>query len=181
MAEISLHVNGQTRHLLFTGDIGRVRDQKWRRVRSCIPDPAEGETADIVVMESTYGNRIHPKEDPMPELARLITETANRGGCVVVPAFAIERTQKFVFIVKHLIESGQIPRMPVFCDSPMAIKAVEIFLKHDDEYSDETREMIRKYGSPLNGRGLSSRLRRKNRRGSTPRACPRSSFRRAAW
>ena len=73
---------------------------------------------------------------------------------MVVPAFAIERTQKFVFILKHLMESGQIPRMPVFCDSPMAIKAVEIFLKHDEEYSDETREMIRKYGSPLQWPGF---------------------------
>jgi metallo-beta-lactamase family protein len=59
-----------------------------------------------------------------------------------------------VFILKHLIESGQIPRIPVFCDSPMAIKAVEIFLKHDEEYSEETREMIRKYGSPLTWPGF---------------------------
>ena len=90
----------------------------------------------------------------MPELATLITNTSKRGGSVVVPAFAIERTQKFVFILKHLIESGQIPRIPVFCDSPMAIKAVEIFLKHDEEYSEETREMIRKYGSPLTWPGF---------------------------
>lgn len=110
--------------------------------------------ADLVVMESTYGNRTHPKEDPLPELASLITATAKRGGCVVVPAFAIERTQKFVFILKHLMESGQISRLPVFCDSPMAIKAVEIFLKHDEEYSDDTREMIHKYGSPLEWPGF---------------------------
>ena len=63
----------------------------------------------------------------MPELAALITGAAQRGGSIIVPAFAIERTQKFVFILKHLMESGQIPRLPVFCDSPMAIKAVEIF------------------------------------------------------
>jgi metallo-beta-lactamase family protein len=90
----------------------------------------------------------------MPELAALIRATAARGGSVVVPAFAIERTQKFVFILKHLIESGQIPRLPVYCDSPMAIKAVEVFLKHDEEYSDETREMIREYGSPLSWPGF---------------------------
>ena len=105
-------------------------------------------------MESTYGNRRHPKEDPLPELARLITVTANRGGSVIVPAFAIERTQKFVFILKHLIESTQIPRMPVFCDSPMAIKAVEIFLKHTEEYSDVTKQLIAKYGSPLQWPGF---------------------------
>jgi metallo-beta-lactamase family protein len=154
MVEVSLGTNGQMRRLLFTGDIGRVRDQKVAPGKVVHSGPAEGEIADLVVMESTYGNRTHPKEDPLPELATLITATAQRGGSVVVPAFAIERTQKFVFILKHLMESGQIPRLPVFCDSPMAIKAVEIFLKHSEEYSDETRDMIRKYGSPLQWPGF---------------------------
>ena len=140
--------------MLFTGDIGRVRDHKVAPGKVVHSGPAEGETADFLVMESTYGNRVHPKEDPLPELATLITNTAKRGGSVVVPAFAIERTQKFVFILKHLIESGQIPRIPIFCDSPMAIKAVEIFLKHDEEYSEETRDMIRNYGSPLTWPGF---------------------------
>ncbi len=149
MVEVTVQNNGASKRLLFSGDIGRVHDHAVAPGKVVHSGPQEGETADLVVMESTYGNRMHPKEDPLPELARLITAAANRGGSVIVPAFAIERTQKFVFILKHLIESGQIPRMPVFCDSPMAIKAVEIFLKHDEEYSDETREMIRKYGSPL--------------------------------
>lgn len=154
MAEISLTLAGQAKRLLFTGDIGRVRDHTVAPGKVVHSGPTEGEIADVVVMESTYGNRIHPKEDPMPELAGLIRATAERGGSVVVPAFAIERTQKFVFLIKHLMEAGQIPRMPVFCDSPMAIKAVEIFLKHDEEYSDVTREMIRKYGSPLHWPGF---------------------------
>jgi metallo-beta-lactamase family protein len=149
MAEISLQRNGATRRLLFTGDIGRVRDHEVAPGKVVHSGPAEGETADLVVMESTYGNRTHPKQDVLPELAELIAATAKRGGSVIVPAFAIERTQKFVFILKHLIEAGQIPRLPVFCDSPMAIKAVEIFLKHDEEYSQETRAMIVQYGSPL--------------------------------
>jgi metallo-beta-lactamase family protein len=154
MAEIALNTNGQARHLLFTGDIGRVRDEKIAPGKVVHSGPTEGEVADLVVMESTYGNREHPKDDPLPELAELISTAAKRGGCVVVPAFAIERTQKFVFILKHLIEEGQIPRLPVFCDSPMAIKAVEIFLKHDEEYSDETRDLIRRYGSPLQWPGF---------------------------
>jgi metallo-beta-lactamase family protein len=154
MAEISLQENGATRRLLFTGDIGRVRDQKVAPGKVVHSGPQEGEAADVLVMESTYGNRLHPKEDPLPELASLITGAVKRGGSVVVPAFAIERTQKFVFILKHLMESSQIPRVPVFCDSPMAIKAVEIFLKHDEEYSDETRDMIRRYGSPLEWPGF---------------------------
>jgi metallo-beta-lactamase family protein len=149
MVEVSLPTNGGTRRLLFTGDIGRVHDHKVAPGKVVHYGPQEGETADLVVMESTYGNRAHPKQDPLPELAELIRDTAKRGGSVIVPAFAVERTQKFVFILKHLLESSQIPRMPVFCDSPMAIKAVEIFLKHDEEYSEETREMIRRYGSPL--------------------------------
>lgn len=154
MVQISLQTNGVARSLLFTGDIGRVRDHKVAPGKVVHSGPTEGEAADLLIMESTYGNRVHPKEDPLPELASLITNTAKRGGSVVVPAFAIERTQKFVFILKHLIESGQIPRIPVFCDSPMAIKAVEIFLKHDEEYSEETREMIRNYGSPLTWPGF---------------------------
>jgi metallo-beta-lactamase family protein len=154
MVEVALNAGGQNRRLLFTGDIGRVRDHKVTPGKVVHSGPAEGEIADLVVMESTYGNRMHPHQDPFPELAALITAAAKRGGSVVVPAFAIERTQKFVFILKHLMESGQIPCLPVFCDSPMAIKAVEIFLKHDEEYSDETRDMIRKYGSPLEWPGF---------------------------
>ena len=149
MVEVSLATTSQAKRLLFSGDIGRVHDHKMAPGKVVHSGPQEGETADIVVMESTYGNRQHPTEDPLRELAALIRDTAERGGSVVVPAFAIERTQKFAFILKHLIESQQIPRIPVFCDSPMAIKAVEIFLKHDEEYTDETRAMIRKYGSPL--------------------------------
>jgi metallo-beta-lactamase family protein len=154
MAEIALKTNGQAQRLLFTGDIGRVLDHKVAPGKVVHSGPTEGEVADLVVMESTYGNREHPKDDPLPELASLISATAKRGGSVIVPAFAIERTQKFIFILKHLMEEGQIPRLPVFCDSPMAIKAVEIFLKHDEEYSDETRDMIRRYGSPLQWPGF---------------------------
>jgi len=154
MAEITLQTAGQTRRLLFTGDIGRVRNQTIAPGKVVHSGPKEGETADLLVMESTYGNRLHPKQDPLPELAALITAAAQRGGSVVVPAFAIERTQKFLFILKHLMESGQMPRLPVFCDSPMAIKAVQIFLKHTEEYSDDTRNLIRQHGSPLHWPGF---------------------------
>jgi len=126
-----------------------VRDRNIAPGKVVHSGPTEGETADILVMESTYGNRRHPTDDPRPELAGLIRETAERGGSVIVPAFAVERTQKFLFMLKELMESGQAPRIPVFCDSPMAIKAVEIFLKHTEEYSEETRQLIARYGSPL--------------------------------
>jgi metallo-beta-lactamase family protein len=154
MAEVTLDAGGRSRRLLFTGDIGRVRDQNIAPGKVVHSGPTEGETADVLVMESTYGNRQHPTDDPRPQLAALIRQTVERGGSVVVPAFAVERTQKFLFMLKELMESGQIPRLPVFCDSPMAIKAVEIFLKHTEEYSDETRRLISQYGSPLNWPGV---------------------------
>ena len=154
MAEVTLNTGGRVRRLLFTGDIGRVRDQNIAPGKVVHSGPTEGETADVLVMESTYGNRQHPTEDPKPQLAALIRRTVERGGSVVVPAFAVERTQKFLFMLKELMESNQIPRLPVFCDSPMAIKAVEIFLKHTEEYSDETRRLISQHGSPLNWTGF---------------------------
>ena len=155
MAEITLNTGGKTQRMLFTGDIGRVHDQNIAPGKVVYSGPQPGEDADIVVMESTYGNRRHPIDDPRPELAELIEKTVERGGSVVVPAFAVERTQKFVFMLKELMESGQSPRIPVYCDSPMAIKAVEIFLKHAEEYSDATKQLIGRYGSPLKWQGFS--------------------------
>jgi metallo-beta-lactamase family protein len=154
MVEITLATNGQSRRLLFTGDIGRVSDSQIAPGKVVHSGPQEGESADLVVMESTYGNRQHPHTDPRPDLAKLIRETVQRGGSVVVPSFAVERTQKFVFILKELMESGQIPRVPIFCDSPMGIKAVEIFLKHSEEYTQQAADLIKKYGSPLTWSGL---------------------------
>src|SRR5262249_4657214 len=156
MAEISLTPGEGARpmRLLFTGDIGRVHDQHIAPGKVVYSGPQAGEAADILVMESTYGNRQHPTNDPHPELAEIIRKTAERGGSVVVPAFAVERTQKFLFMLKELMESGQAPRLPVYCDSPLAIKAVEIFLKHTEEYSDVTKGLIARYGSPLQWAGF---------------------------
>ncbi len=158
MAEITLQTAGQTRRMLFTGDIGRVRDKNIAPGKVVHSGPQEGESADILVMESTYGNRQHPDEDPRPALAAAIRKTVERGGSVIVPAFAVERTQKFIFMIKELIESGQIPRIPVYADSPMAIKAVEIFLKHSEEYSEEAKRLINQYGSPLRWDGFNFAL-----------------------
>jgi len=149
MAEITLTTNGSVKHLLFTGDIGRVRDTTIAPGRVMHTGPEQGEAADLLVMESTYGNREHPKTDPRPELAKLIKDALNRGGSVVVPAFAVERTQKFLFLIKQMMESGQIPRVPVHTDSPMAIESVQVFLKHSEEFTEQARELIAKYGSPL--------------------------------
>jgi len=154
MVEITLQTNGKNRRLLFTGDIGRVRERNATPGEVVRSGPTEGETADVLVMESTYGNRQHPTADPRPELASLIRATAERGGSIVVPAFAVERTQKFLFMLKELMQAGQLPAIPVFCDSPMAIKAVEIFMKHTEEYSEETRRLVGQHGSPLTWPGF---------------------------
>ena len=154
MVEVTTAQNGQPVRLLFTGDIGRVRDSEVAPGRVVHSGPTEGETADILVMESTYGNRQHPKTDPRPELARLIRETVQRGGSVVVPAFAVERTQKLLFMLRDLMDQNQIPRVPVHADSPMAIQAVKIFLKHAEEFSEDTKKLIDCCGSPLEWPGL---------------------------
>ena len=147
MVEITLADKGE--RLLFTGDIGRVRDNHVAPGKVIHSGPTENEDCDLLVMESTYGNREHPHNDPRPEMAALIRTTLQRGGTVVVPSFAVERTQKFLFLLKELMETNQIPRVPVHADSPMAIKAVQIFLKHTEEFSPETKALIEKYGSPL--------------------------------
>ena len=100
MAEITLTGGARPRRLLFTGDIGRVRNSNIAPGKVVHSGPTEGESADILVMESTYGNRQHPATDPRPELATLISKTVARGGSVVVPAFAVERTQKFLLCSK---------------------------------------------------------------------------------
>jgi metallo-beta-lactamase family protein len=154
MAEITLQQNGGSRRLLFTGDLGRVQDEEIAPGKVVHHTPQEGENADLLIMESTYGNRLHPTVDPRPELARVIRETVQRGGSIVVPAFAVERTQKFLFMLKDLMEEGQIPRLPVYADSPMAIQAVKVYLQHSEEYSELARLLIGKYGSPLQWPGF---------------------------
>ncbi len=154
MVEVKLSSAQGTRTLLFSGDIGRVRDTEIAPGKVISTGPDEVERADILVMESTYGNRQHPHTDPRPELARLLREAAARGGSVVVPAFAVERTQKFLFLLKALMESGEAPRIPVFADSPMALQAMRIFLDHESEFSVQTRELIATYGSPFEWEGF---------------------------
>jgi metallo-beta-lactamase family protein len=154
MAEITLNSNAKPEKMLFTGDIGRVRDSEVAPGKVVHSGPTEGEDCDLLVMESTYGNREHPHSDPRPQMAALIRTAIQRGGTVVVPSFAVERTQKLLFLLKGLMESGQVPRVPVHADSPMAIKAVQIFLKYSEEFTPESKALIAKYGSPLEWPGF---------------------------
>jgi metallo-beta-lactamase family protein len=154
MVELFLGDAANTRKLLFTGDIGRVPTQPSAPGCLAKTGPERNEDPEILVMESTYGNRAHPHDDVRPHLAELISQTAQRGGSVIVPAFAVERTQKFLFLLKELMEANQIPRLPVFVDSPMAIKAVEIFMKYEEEFNEDVKQLVRKFGSPLNWEGF---------------------------
>jgi metallo-beta-lactamase family protein len=157
MAELKIQTVKGERKLLFSGDIGRMRDSEATTPGKVVrtgPESVADQASSVLVMESTYGNREHPKTDARPELAKIITDTVKRGGTVVIPAFAVERTQKLLFILKELMEEGKIPHVPVHTDSPMAIKAIDIFMKHTEEYSPETKQLISKYGSPLHWPGF---------------------------
>ncbi|MCB1608062.1 MAG: MBL fold metallo-hydrolase [Xanthomonadales bacterium] len=113
--------------LLFSGDLGRSVDPLMRP-----PRPFAG--ADVLLCESTYGNRTHASSDPEAELAPLIRDAAARGAVVIVPAFAIGRAQGLMLHLARLRQRGEIPRVPVFLNSPMAIDATEIYHRHHDEH-----------------------------------------------
>jgi len=124
LLQVSVTEHGRTLKLVFSGDLGQ--DDK-----PILRDPQTLRHADVVVMESTYGNRDHdPPADPQhteAELSRIVTETYERGGRVVIPVFAIERAQEMLYHFARLRERKQMPRLPVFLDSPMAIKATGVF------------------------------------------------------
>lgn len=113
--------------ILFSGDIGRPGDPL---VRPPEPPPE----ADLLLLESTYGDRLHGPGDPAEELAAHITRTAARGGVVVIPAFAVGRAQTLLHLLARLAESGNIPRIPVFLDSPMARDATDLLALHRGEH-----------------------------------------------
>lgn len=116
------------RRLVFSGDIGR-------RGLPIIRDPEPPGGADAVILESTYGNRDHvPVTGARAELARVINETAARGGRVLVPAFAVGRTQELVYDLHHLADTGAIPAIPIYVDSPLATSATSVFEMHPDAY-----------------------------------------------
>lgn len=109
--------------LVFSGDLGRPDSPTML-------DPATITHADHLVVESTYGNRLHEREDPEDALADIVTRTAARGGTVLIPAFAVGRTQSLLFYLYRLKAEGRIPELPIFLDSPMAINASQIFCAH---------------------------------------------------
>ena len=129
---------GQTTRLLFSGDVGRKQ-------LPIIRDPDEAPAADYLIMESTYGNRLHQPPDPVKQkLARLVKRVTERGGHIIVPAFAVERTQQLVLLLHQLIDEKQIPDLPIFVDSPLAVSVTEVFRKHTEDWDREACEFYNK-------------------------------------
>ena len=134
-----LRVASDATSISFSGDVGRAHDPIMRP-----PEPLPA--ASFVVVESTYGDRVHPAEDPTEEISKIISATVERGGTVVVPAFAVGRAQHLLHILARLKHAGRLPDVPVYLDSPMATEATEIFCKHTEDHgltAQECHEMCR--------------------------------------
>ncbi|HIE51148.1 MAG TPA: MBL fold metallo-hydrolase [Armatimonadetes bacterium] len=141
--EIRYPLNGQERVLLFSGDLGAVD-------RPILRDPAPPGRADYLVMESTYGDRQHESaEDCLDRLAALVNETFAHGGNLVIPAFAVGRTQELLYDLNELLAQDRIPNALVFVDSPMAVSATEIFQRHPECYDEEARQLLHSGDNPL--------------------------------
>ena len=146
---LELNENGRQRRVLFSGDLGYDR-------RAILPDPATPPQADIVVMESTYGNRLHKQLEPsVDELYRAINITIGRNGNVLIPSFALERTQELLYYLREGIEQSLLPHhLPVYLDSPMAISATQIFRHHRECFDEETWAVINAGHDPFELPGL---------------------------
>jgi metallo-beta-lactamase family protein len=125
--ELTVTENGQQKVIVFSGDIGRY-DQP------ILNDPEPPRSADFVLCESTYGDREHPAGSVLDELADVINRTAKRGGSVVIPAFAVDRTQLLMYYLRVLEDQKRIPSLPVFVDSPMAINVTEMYVRHRTDH-----------------------------------------------
>lgn len=121
--------------LVFSGDIGRYD-------RPILHDPAPVPEADYLLVESTYGDRLHGSEDPKDQLADIITATVGRGGSVIIPAFAVGRTQELLYLFLELEEEGRIPPVPIYIDSPMAINATAQYISHPEDHDREMKEKM---------------------------------------
>ncbi len=145
-ARFTFEVNRQKKILLDSGDLGRYD-------RPILKDPEPGGTADWLLIESTYGNRIHPKKSET-ELRAVIKETAEQRRCLIIPAFAIGRTQELVYTIRKMEDAGEIPAIPVYVDSPMGIEATEIYSRHTEEHDFEMARLSSSELSPLRSRRM---------------------------
>ncbi len=132
----SMVVEADGVRLAFSGDVGRKHLPILR-------DPVTPDPVDYLIMESTYGDRFHkPVADVAGTLADVVNRTAGRGGKIIVPCFAVGRTQQLVMILHQLMDAHRIPSIPIFVDSPLAVNATEVFRKHPECYDEETRKFL---------------------------------------
>lgn len=146
---LTLSENGQRRRLLFSGDVGRGGNELLR-------DPEVAGDIDLVLMECTYGGREHElPASALDELGRTLNEALATNGKVIVPAFAVERTQQLLYALHRLFLSGAVAPVPVFVDSPLAVSATEVFRLHPECFNDESYAHLFEKGDPFGFDGLS--------------------------
>lgn len=137
LGSVSMVLDDGRVRLGFSGDIGRAK-------LPIIRDPQPMPACDYLIMESTYGDRLHQDEGAvLDKLADIVNRTAARGGKIVAPAFAVGRTQQLVLLLHELIHEGRIPNIPVFVDSPLAVNVTETFRKYSNLFDEETAKMLR--------------------------------------
>jgi metallo-beta-lactamase family protein len=140
-ARLSFEVNGQRKTFMDSGDLGRYDRPILKN-----PDPAG--SADWLLLESTYGDRLHEKNSEI-ELRDLIKETVAQGSCLIIPAFAIGRTQDLIYTIRKMEDDGEIPAIPVHVDSPMGLEATEIYCRHTEEHDFEMQQLRSKDNCPI--------------------------------
>jgi metallo-beta-lactamase family protein len=134
--------DGKGRRVLFSGDLGHYN-------QPIIRDPEKPPACDYLLVESTYGDRLHDPEDPKDKLARVINETAERDGVVLIPAFAIGRTQELIYIIRELEDEKRIPVLPVRVDSPMAAAATQVYSNRREEQDADYATVLARREHPL--------------------------------
>ncbi|MGE5420413.1 MAG: MBL fold metallo-hydrolase RNA specificity domain-containing protein [Chloroflexota bacterium] len=144
VANIEVTENGHTSRLAYTGDIGRPFDE-------ILANPAAFPQADVLITESTYGDRLHPdKEEANTELLDVVVNTCmNKGGKVLIPAFSVGRTQEIVYALNNFFNAGTLPKIDIFVDSPLAVNATEIFRVHPECYNEEFLKIMKNDPDPF--------------------------------
>lgn len=139
MVGLRINMDGGERRLTFTGDLGRPGLPILR-------DPAPVPPADLLISESTYGGHTHePIEETAERLGDIVHRTAERGGKVLIPAFSVGRTQTVVYFLHQLISTGRLPELPIYVDSPMAVRATEVFRAHPECFNRETLTLLEQH------------------------------------
>ena len=148
MIKVRIRQNGEERTILFSGDIGR-------RDKPILRDPTLFEEADYVVTESTYGDRLlEPLEDATNKLADVINATVKSRGNIVIPSFALERSQEILYCLNEFLIEDRIPHLMVFIDSPMAVNITRVFKHYPELFDKEMAKLMRQKKSPFDFRGL---------------------------